>query len=302
MYLTLAGVGRLRLVDLDTVEEHNLHRQVLYDGGDIRFPKVEAAEKRIHAVNPDVEIQAIPDNITSANVEELLAGADCVVDGLDNMRTRYLLNRAAIRNKVPYIFGGAIGMEGNLSVFQPPETACLECIMPGLSDDRMPTCDVRGVLGATTGIIGSLQAMEAVKVLANIGHPLRGRLVLFDFYQMKCLETEVRPRAGCEACGTNRPNIKADEELPTWLCGKNTISVNPPTALTIDLSRAEAIFGRTHEILLHSGMAVVLRVNSKEVTVFSKGRILIKNVDDERLALSIARGLLEEIREAIRYN
>jgi len=302
MYLALAGVGRLRLVDLDTVEEHNLHRQVLYERADIRFPKVEAAEKRIHAVNPDVEVEAVPDNITSTNVEALVAGADCMVDGLDNMRTRYLLNRAAIRNKIPYIFGGAIGLEGNLSVFQPPETACLECIMPGLSDDRMPTCDVRGVIGATTGIIGSLQAMEAIKILADIGHPLRGRFLLFDFYQMKCLETEVRPRSGCEACGTSRPEIKADQESPTWLCGKNTISVNPPTALTIDLAKAEPILGRAHEILLRSAMAVVLRLDSREATVFSRGRMLIKNVDDEELALSIARGVLEEIREAVRYN
>lgn len=300
LFLALAGVGRLRLVDLDTVELNNLHRQVLYDPTDLRLPKVEAAEKRLRTINSDVEVEALPENVTPQNVEDLVAGMDCIIDGLDNMRTRYLLNRAAIRKKIPYVFGGAIGLEGNLSVFQPPQTPCLECIMPGLSDDRMPTCDVRGVLGATTGIIGALQAMEAVKVLADIGHPLKARLLLFDFYQMKCLETEVRRREDCEACSTSHPVMPTSDDKPAWLCGHDTINVNPALEISLDLEEAERIVSRKHKVLLRSTTALVFTVNSHEVTLFSRGRILIKSTNDEQRALSIARGLIEEVKGAVR--
>ncbi|MHA1711876.1 MAG: HesA/MoeB/ThiF family protein [Candidatus Freyarchaeota archaeon] len=133
----------------------------------LRYPKVEVAAKKFKRMNPDVE--SIPENVMERNVEEIVQGMDCVVDGLDNMRTRYLLNRACARHKVPYVFGAAIGLEGNLSVFNPPETPCLECVLPNLDDRYLPTCDARGVLGATTGIIETMQAMETIKLLVGMG-------------------------------------------------------------------------------------------------------------------------------------
>ena len=155
LYLALAGVGYIRLIDQDTVETHNLHRQILYNTDDLHYPKTEVAAKKLEKLNPLSIVEAIPENVNSSNVERLLQGVDCVVDGLDNMVTRYLVNRACVKSKVPYIFGAAIGIEGNLSVFAPPETGCLECLMPNLSDSDLLTCNTRGVLGATTGIIGS---------------------------------------------------------------------------------------------------------------------------------------------------
>ena len=138
LYLALAGVGTLTLVDQDTVEVNNLHRQVLYSMADLRYPKVEAAERRIGQINPEVKINAIAENVRAENLESLLADSDCVVDGLDNMQTRHLINKYCVEKSVPFVFGGAIGMEGNVVVFKSPETPCLECILPGLRRHEPP--------------------------------------------------------------------------------------------------------------------------------------------------------------------
>lgn len=168
LYLALAGVGHLRLVDQDTVELRNLHRQVLYTLDDLRLPKVEAAAMKVKQINPEVKVEPIPENVRETNVAEILDGVDCVVDGLDNMRTRYLINRVCVKKSIPYVYAAAIGIEGYLSVFNPPETPCLACIFPNLNDNSLPTCETRGVLGATTGIIGTMEAMETIKILAGI--------------------------------------------------------------------------------------------------------------------------------------
>lgn len=122
LYLALAGVGYLRLIDQDTVEVQNLHRQILYTVDDLQYPKVEAAAERLQRLNPLLQAEAVSENVNIGNVEKLLAGVDIVVDGLDNMLTRYIVNRACAKMKIPYVFGAAIGFEGNLSVFSPPET------------------------------------------------------------------------------------------------------------------------------------------------------------------------------------
>jgi molybdopterin/thiamine biosynthesis adenylyltransferase len=184
LYLTLAGVGCIRLIDQDTIEQQNLHRQILYTIADLHYPKVEVAAKRLQELNPLVKVEAFSENVNASNVERLLAGVDCVIDGLDNMVTRYHVNRACAKLKIPYVFGAAIGIEGNLSVFAPPETPCLECILPNLSDSDLLSCNTRGVLGATPGIIGTMQAMETIKVLTGMGSPLKGKLMVCDFNDM----------------------------------------------------------------------------------------------------------------------
>src|SRR4030042_3839205 len=136
LYLALAGVGCLRLIDQDTVETQNPHRQILYTMDDLQSPKVEAASKRLRKLNPLLQVEAISENVRATNVEKLLAGVDLVVDVLNNRLTRYLVNRACVKMQVPYVFGAAIGMEGNLSVFATPEPPCLECVMPNLSDSE----------------------------------------------------------------------------------------------------------------------------------------------------------------------
>src|SRR5512136_2925101 len=224
LYLALAGVGYLRLIDQDTVEVPNLHRQILYTMSDLQYPKAEVAAEHLRKLNPLLNVDAIGDNVNAYNVENLLVGVDVVVDGLDNMLTRYLVNRACAKLKIPYVFGAAIGLEGNLSVFSPPETPCFECVMPNLSDADLQTCNTRGVLGATPGIIGSMQAMEAIKLLAGVGSPLKGKFMVCDFSDMSFATVDVSRNPDCPACH-GEISVSLPKEKLVWLCGLNTANI-----------------------------------------------------------------------------
>ena len=295
LYLALAGVGHLRLVDQDTVELNNLHRQVLYGVRSLRYPKVETAAERIGQVNPEVKVEPIPENVRESNVDEVVKGMNCVVDGLDNMCTRYLLNRACTNQKIPYVFGAAIGIEGNLSVFAPPETPCLECVLPNLDDRYLPTCDVRGVLGATTGIIGSMQAMEAIKLLAGMGDSLKGKLMVCDFRDMFFTTIEIFKRSDCPVCqGKPTRPVEGGERL-AWLCGHNTVNVNPPKPIEVSLSDLYERLRHHFRIIIKSSLVVVFEYDGFEVSLFNRGRMLIKNVEDEESALKVYSKVLEKL-------
>jgi len=295
LYLALVGVGHLRLIDQDTVELNNLHRQVLYSLNNLRYPKVEAAADRVRHVNPDVKVEPVPENLRESNVDNLVSGCDCIVDGLDNMRTRYLLNRASVRHEIPYVFGAALGMEGNLSVFSPPETPCLECVLPNLDDRYLPTCDVRGVLGATTGIIGSLQAMEAIKLLVGMGGSLKGKLMVCDFRDMYFTTIDVFKRPDCQVCGKKQLIKPAVEgERLAVLCGRNTVNVNPSKPIKESLNKLYIKLKRRFKILVKSSLVIVFKYDGGiEVSLFNGGRMLIKNVKDEKAALKVYNSVVK---------
>jgi len=293
--LALAGVGTLRLVDQDTVELNNLHRQPLYSIKDLRYPKVEAAARRIIEMNAETKVEVFAENLQADNATSLLQGSDCVVDGLDNMETRYLINRYCVERRVPFVFGGAIGMEGNVAVFSTPETPCLECVLPGLNDVDLPTCDTRGVLGATTGIVGAIQAMETIKVLANIEPRSRGRLMVFDFAQSEYRTIDLIIRPDCSVCQTRSiQTIKPTRKL-AWLCGSNTANVNPDNPLSLDLQKITGTVAVNHRILLSTPMVLVFDFQGHEVSLFSKGRMLIKNVRDETEAVEVSKAISKMI-------
>jgi len=293
LYLALAGVGYLRLLDQDTVEMNNLHRQILYTLRDLKYPKVEAAADRIRETNPEVKVDPRPENLREDNVDEIVRGMDCVVDGLDNMRTRYIVSRACVRNNVPFIFGGAIGFEGNVSVFHPPGTPCLECVLPNLNDQNMPTCDVRGVLGATAGIVGTIQAMDAVKLLAGIGETLKNKLLVCDFKDMYIAAVEIYRRPDCTVCGSQASKALKMEEKLAWLCGRNTVNINPQSPIDLDLERAKDVLGERFAIILKSSIVVVFKyLDDKEVSLFKSGRMLVKNVKSEEDALQVYKETL----------
>jgi len=289
LYLALVGVGHLRLIDQDTVELNNLHRQVLYSTGNLRYPKVEAAADRIKQVNPDVTVEPVPENVRESNINELVRDADCIVDGLDNMRTRYLLNRASVRHRIPYVFGAAIGIEGNLSVFSQPETPCLECILPNLDDRYLPTCDVRGVLGATTGIIGSFQAMETIKLLSGMGSSLKGKLMVCDFRDLYFTTIDIFKRPDCPICGKGQLiKLQPAEERLALLCGSNTCNVNPSKPIKANLKELVSKLQSRFRILLKSSLVGVFQYyGGVEVSLFNGGRMLVKNVRDEKAALKV---------------
>jgi adenylyltransferase/sulfurtransferase len=294
LYLALAGVGFLRLIDQDTVEVDNLHRQVLYGPEDLSYPKVEVSARRLEKANPFVKVESVSENVNSKNVEKLLEGMDCVVDGLDNMHTRYLVNRACAKLGVPYVFGAAVGVEGNLSVFASPETPCLECVFPSLEDSELMSCDVRGVLGATAGIIGTMQAMEAVKVLADVGSTLKGKLLICDFSDMYFTTIDVFKQHSCPACRGKAPVEEGREKL-VWLCGRNTANVNPDKPLNMSFDEVYDSVKRHFKIRVRSRLALIFGYKSFEVSLFMDGRMLIKNVDSEKLALSVYRDIIRKL-------
>ncbi len=295
LYMALAGVGYLRIIDQDILETKNLHRQILYSTDDLDFPKVEAAASRLQKLNPLVKVEAFSENVNAANVERLVNGVDIVVDGLDNMATRYIVNRACVKKRIPYVFGAAIGMEGNLSVFAPPKTPCLECVLPNLSDNELLKCDTRGVLGVTPGIVGAMQAFEAIKMITGVGQVLKGKLMICDFTDMSFTTIDIAPRPNCEICKGNLPP-QLRERL-VWLCGQNTANINPETPINFSLAETAAqvqkIGLRTR---VKSHLALIFDYKDLEVSLFGGGRMLIKNVADEKAALKAYHEILKALK------
>ena len=288
LYLALAGIGHLRLIDQDTIELSNLHRQVLYNPNDLHYPKVEISAERLKRTNPLIKVEPVPENLNANNVERLLSGMNCVVDGLDNMQTRYLINRACLKLGIPYVFGAAIGIEGNLSVFAPPETPCLECIFPNVNDSHLLTCDTRGVLGATPGIIGTMQAMETIKILAGIGSVLKGKLMICDFSDMYFITMDIFKMKNCPACGEITVLPKEKEKL-VWLCGENTANINSEKPIKLDLNEVCELVKRQFKMRIKSALAIIFDYKNFQISLFNDGRMLIKNVDSEKSALKVYR-------------
>tara|TARA_B100000749_G_C18407039_1_gene457393 strand:- start:172 stop:1212 length:1041 start_codon:yes stop_codon:yes gene_type:complete len=296
LYLALSGVNFLRLIDQDTVETNNLHRQVLYRETDLRLPKVEVAKKRLSDINHNLKIDAISENLRRSNVLEMIEGLDCVVDGLDNMSTRYILNEACVKLNIPYVYGGAIGLEGNVSVFNPPHTPCLRCIYPNLNDRDLPTCDTRGVIGATVGVIGTIQALESIKIISGIKGTLEGKLLFADLKTMDFVSIELKRNPNCSVCTDISAPILTNEENLTWFCGGDTINVNPASKLNLNLNVISDKIKNNYEILVNSPVIIVfLLSNGIEVSLFKQGRMLLKNIYDESVALDVYRKIMSEI-------
>jgi len=203
MQLAAMGVGHLRIVDRDVVELDNLHRQHLYGVDDVGYPKVEAAAKRLHNLNPYITLEPLPLSINEANAEDIVEGMDVVVDGLDSMAARYAINRACVKLGVPYVFGAAITTNGNLSTIVPGETACLECFYGSLDDKKLPKCGVVGVHPSLVNVIASLEVSEAIRILTGKQPRLVNKLLHFDLDEMEFNEISLSKVKSCPVCGVN---------------------------------------------------------------------------------------------------
>jgi adenylyltransferase/sulfurtransferase len=203
LYLAAAGVGTIGIVDADVVDETNLQRQVLHSTGSLGEAKVESAERRLRELNPDVEVKAYKEQLTSENIERILGdGWDVIVDGADNFPTRYLVNDAAVWHDIPLVHGSIFRFEGQITVFKPHEGPCYRCLFPQPPPPELaPSCAEGGVLGVLPGVIGSLQANEAIKLALGIGEPLVGRLLLFDALAPEFNEVTIRRDPECPVCG-----------------------------------------------------------------------------------------------------
>jgi molybdopterin/thiamine biosynthesis adenylyltransferase/rhodanese-related sulfurtransferase len=213
LYLAAAGVGTLGIVDDDEVDLSNLQRQVIHTTERVGVPKVDSAEESIRALNPDVKVVKYPVRIDSSNIMEIIKGYDVIVDGVDNFPTRYLLNDATVRLKIPVVSASILGFDGQLSVFKPYEGPCYRCLFREPPPAELaPSCGANGVLGVLPGTMGLLQATEVVKLILDIGEPAIGRLLLYDALGATLTEVKVHRDPDCPIC-SREPEEIADEEM-----------------------------------------------------------------------------------------
>ncbi|HEV2685892.1 MAG TPA: molybdopterin-synthase adenylyltransferase MoeB, partial [Actinomycetota bacterium] len=209
LYLAAAGVGTLGIVDCDLVDRSNLQRQILHGTSDIGTPKTDSARARLRDVNPHVRVETFGEMLTSANALDIVRGFDAVIDGSDNFPTRYLVNDACVLLGKPDVYGSVFRFDGQVSVFFAKQGPCYRCLYAEPPPpDLVPSCAEGGVLGVLPGIIGSLQALEAIKLIVGFGQPMIGRLLLFDGRRMQFRELTLEQDPACPVCGKH-PTVKA---------------------------------------------------------------------------------------------
>ncbi|HTD09590.1 MAG TPA: molybdopterin-synthase adenylyltransferase MoeB [Solirubrobacteraceae bacterium] len=212
LYLAAAGVGTLGIVDDDVVDLSNLQRQVIHDTDGVGTPKVESAERAIHALNPDVNVVKYQTRIDASNIMEIIEGYDVIVDGVDNFPTRYLLNDATVRLQIPVVSASILGFDGQLSVFKPYDGPCYRCLFREPPPAELaPSCGANGVLGVLPGTMGLLQATEVVKLILEIGEPAIGRLLLYDALGATLTEVKVHRDPDCPICSRDPDEISHEE-------------------------------------------------------------------------------------------
>jgi sulfur-carrier protein adenylyltransferase/sulfurtransferase len=203
MYLAAAGIGHLGIVDSDVVDRSNLHRQILHGTSDIGRPKTASAADRLREINPNVTVTRFDDTLTSANALEILADHHIVIDGTDNFPTRYLVNDACVLLGKPNVYGSIIRFEGQASVFSHDDGPCYRCLFPEPpAPGLVPNCAEGGVFGVVPGIVGSIQATEAIKLALGLPETLSGQLLLVDVMRMRFRTVQIRRDPACPACGT----------------------------------------------------------------------------------------------------
>jgi adenylyltransferase/sulfurtransferase len=290
--LARSGVGHLVVVDRDYVELSNLQRQLLYDEADAAAgtPKAVAAARAVGRINADVEIEPVVADVTPNNVAALVARANLVIDGTDNLETRYLINDACVQAGTPWIYGGAIGSTGMSMTILPDETACFRCLFPSPPPlGAMETCETAGVLASSVVTVAAMQWTEAVKLLIGDRDALIRGLIALDVWSNDHFQTEAVPRIpDCPCCGERRFEYLAAKvtSQTTALCGRDAVQVSPGRAVQVDLAAlADRLAGAgavtANQYLLRTA------VDGHEMTVFADGRAIIKGIDDLVLARSL---------------
>src|SRR5437868_8073155 len=225
LYLAAAGIGRIGVVDFDIVDFTNLQRQVIHGTKDVGRKKLDSAADRMKDINPNVQIDRYEVALTSENALDILSGYDIVVDGTDNFPTRYLVNDACVLLKKPNVYGSIFRFEGQASVFALADGPCYRCLFPEPPPPGLvPSCAAGGVLGVLPGLVGTIQATEAIKLIVGVGEPLKGRLLLVDTLAMKFRTVNVRKDPTCPACGTREIQALIDYEQ---FCGVRAADAEP---------------------------------------------------------------------------
>ena len=299
-HLVRAGIGRIRLIDRDIVGWSNLHRQSLYTESDATcgVPKAEAAAERLRAFNSQVNIESAAVHLNPRNAEQLLADADLIVDGTDHFGVRYLINDTAVKFGIPWIYGGAVGASGMTMTIVPGKTPCYRCLFPsppppGSAD----TCETAGVLPPIVDVIGSLQAMEAIKLLAGREERLHGGLIHADLWNTGFAKTKTAGarREDCPCCGLRRfefLDAQGSEASETVLCGRETVQITPTGPLSLDLDELAERLKAAGRIERNPWLLRIALEDGITLALFPDGRTLVQGTDDPERARRIYERVL----------
>jgi adenylyltransferase/sulfurtransferase len=286
--LARAGVGALRLIDRDYVEESNLQRQLLYTEEDVAagLPKAEAARRHLAQANSDCRIEAHIADLDSSSIGELLSGVHVILDGTDNFETRLLINDYAVRESVPWIYGAAVGAYGIAMPILPGDSACLRCIYPEPPSGAQPTCETAGVLGPVTTMIAAFQALEAMKILAGRSSSVRRVIYTADLWNGPIRESRMPDRdPACPACAHRNFVYLSGRPAPVSLCGRNAVQIHERRRPLALVELAERLQGlgtvRANEF------ALKFQDGAWDITFFPDGRAIIKGTTDPGIARSV---------------
>jgi adenylyltransferase/sulfurtransferase len=291
-HLARAGVGHLTIVDRDFIELNNLQRQLLFDEQDLadNLPKAVAAERKLRAINSEIEVAGLVTDVNAENIEQLIRGASLVMDGTDNFETRYLINDACIKHNLPWIYTGVVASYGMSQTIIPGQTACLRCLfndipLPG----TVATCDTAGVVGPIVGTVASLSIAEAIKLIVGQGAINQG-IIHFDVWYNTFEQFDTGgPRPDCPACGQRNFEFLTGEKSGQIvnLCGRNAVQLRVSGGRRLPLTDLAERLAGVSQIMARNDYLLRFNVDAYEITLFADGRAIIKGTEDE----SVARGL-----------
>jgi molybdopterin-synthase adenylyltransferase len=284
-----AGVGTLRLIDRDFVEWSNLQRQFLFEEADASegLPKAVAAARRLAKINGDVALEPMVADLTPANAADLLENIDLILDGTDNFETRYLINDAAVRAEIPWIYGAAVGSYGLKLAILPERSACFKCVYPEPPQGAQPTCETAGVLGPVTATVAALQAGDALRILADGIANFRARLTTVDLWSGDIRQLDPPARDPSCLCCARREFVHLDgsRRVPISLCGRNAVQIHE-RARPVNLGDLAARLSAVAPVRAND-FAVRVVLEPYELTVFPDGRAIIKGTTDVGVARSL---------------
>ncbi|MBA7566685.1 hypothetical protein ES708_08380 [subsurface metagenome] len=289
--LVRAGVGKISIIDRDFVELNNLQRQILFDEDDIGIPKAVAAAKKLKRVNSDVEIKAMVKDLNHMNAEKIVSGVDLVLDGTDNMQTRFLINDTCVKSKIPWIYTAAVGTYGMTMTIVPGRTPCFRCILPDVPEPgSLPTCDTVGVLNTIPAIIASIESTEAIKILLKekMTTNAESDLIFYDVWSNTFEKVTKMRNKRCKCCVEHKFDFlnAVKEEIITSLCGRNAIQITPVKSAAISFKSLAERLKRLGEVRFNN-FILVFKEGDKEISLFKDGRAIIKGTDDEKMARSL---------------
>ena len=287
--LVRAGIGRLRIVDRDYVEESNLQRQLLFDEADARenLPKAVAAERKLKAINGEVQVEAVVADFDHRNGEELAEGFEVILDGTDNFESRFLLNEVSIRSEIPWIYGGAVASSGSTMTIVPRRTACLSCLFPAPPQGMYETCDTVGIISSAASWTAAVQVAETLKVLLNRWEDLHGCFLSYDVWENRFAKMRVPSNPSCPVCRERR-FVYLEGRGPTRvsLCGRDSVQIYQRGKRRIDLNELRERLEKVGPVKAND---YLLRCTLErfELTVFPDGRTIVKGTQDPALARSL---------------